>query len=507
MKREIRKNDQQQNHSTVTGLSGDSNIEQSNTTRNQISTEVTETQESLLESTNVSDGIPKINIFDEFHIFQDLFPSFVEDEGIPSFINTNFPDTPSNSMNDEGTLSTNGSKMSDVEENMMLKHFFKRLLPLLDAHPSSPWPQLALKYCDFEIAKSCFIALACIHLYETKGAEEFYRTGMVYVNNTMEYLIDYLRGKSDDSENDDDTLDVPKIISNLKKQPIEKQRSNFFVILLLIHVHFLFSVVESGRSALVRNFSELFSAIVKDFSFKTYLEQIDESSTLIANLSWFDTISAVVSPDCRLPFCEETWYGTKNTPKSTIKLMGCPGEILRTISRFCRLRKEMKETYNVVDFRIEQKFNALKYDLLSYRDYVIFQPEMTDYEYEMGLNCAQCWSLAVLVNLYRLVRPDDKRTQHGMINEFISVYSRMESESPLVTQMIWPIFTMACLSCTDYQRTKLRQFIDTLYSTVKMGTVSSIKSISQQCWETGEEWEEILASKEWLASGIDFLVV
>lgn len=447
---------------------------------------------------------PKINIFDEFHIFQDMFPSFVTEEEIPFFMNS-IQESSFRADNEKLEVPAIGSKMSDSDENMMLKHFFKKLLPLLDAHPSSPWPQLALKYCDFEIAKSCFIALACIHLYETKGAEEFYRTGMVYVNNTMEYLIDYLKGKGDDA--DEDTLDVPKIISNLKKGSIEKQRSNFFVILLLIHVHFLFSVVESGRSALVRSFCELFAAIVKDASFESYLEQIDESSTLVANISWFDTISAVVSPDCRLPYCDESWYGTKNTAKSTIKLMGCPGEIMGTISRFCKLRKELKDTYNVMDFNTEQKFNALRYDLLNYRDYVIFSAEMSDSEYIMSLKCAQCWALAVLANVYRLLKPKDTHELNGFIDEFISVYSTMDSSSPLVTQMVWPIFTFSCISSTTYQRSSLEKFSDTLYSTVKMGTVTSIKAISKECWETGIKWEDVLASKEWLASGIDFLVV
>ncbi|GME77898.1 unnamed protein product [[Candida] boidinii] len=60
-----------------------------------------------------------------------------------------------NNMNNPPTL-----KLPFNEENMMLKHFFNKLIPLLDAHPNSPWPELALKYCDFEIARSCFISLS-----------------------------------------------------------------------------------------------------------------------------------------------------------------------------------------------------------------------------------------------------------------------------------------------------------------------------------------------------------
>ncbi|CDR44424.1 CYFA0S14e02586g1_1 [Cyberlindnera fabianii] len=450
---------------------------------------------------------PKINIMEEFHIFQDLFPSFLFDSEMPSFIsdfNIEQPTTPKTDAEHQLNTDPTTQQLTDIEENMMLKHFFKRLLPLLDAHPSSPWPQLALKYCDFEVAKSCFIALSCIHLYQTRGAQEFFRTGMRHVNNTMEYLIDYLRAKGDE---DADSLVIETIIKNLKKTSLEKQRSNSFVILLLIHVHFLFSVLESGRSALVRNFCELFAAIVKDSSFRSYLDQIDESSTVIANISWFDTIAAVVSPDCRLPYCDETWYGTKNTPKSTTRLMGCPGEIFRCINRFCHLRRDLKQTYNVIDINVEQKFNAIRFDLINYREYVVFQSDDFEYEYDKRLKCAQCWALAVLVNLYKLVRPEDTQSLNGFIDEFISVYSTMESSSPLITQMVWPVFTIGCASKSVHQRNNLKKFMDTLFEQVGMGTVDTMRSIVQECWTTGKEWEEILQGQEWLPAGIDFLVV
>ncbi|GMF54154.1 unnamed protein product [[Candida] boidinii] len=93
-----------------------------------------------------------------------------------------------NNLNNPPTL-----KLPFNEENMMLKHFFNKLIPLLDAHPNSPWPELALKYCDFEIARSCFISLSCMHLYESKRENEFYKRGMLHINNTMEYLIKYVK--------------------------------------------------------------------------------------------------------------------------------------------------------------------------------------------------------------------------------------------------------------------------------------------------------------------------
>lgn len=457
------------------------------------------TQNVSNTNTKGSEDLRNLEDLDEFHIFQDMFPSFVSGEELPALLN-GFKDSPNDS--NEGKDVT---RLSYLEENMMLKHFFKRLLPLLDAHPSTPWPQLALKYCDFEVAKSCFISLSCIHLYETKGAKEFYRTGMTHINNTMEYLIDYLRDKSSGSIGDDG-LDVDQIIKNLKQQPLEKQRSNFFVILLLIHVHLLFSVLESGRSALVRTFFQLFGAIVEDSTFKTYLENIEESSTLIVTLSWFDTITAVVSPDCRLPFCDDTWYGDKNSLVSTSQVMGCPGEIFRCLARLCELKKGLKEGY-IDQNRAGKLFQNVKKELLRYREFVLFTADTPEDELVLRLKCAQCWSIAVLLNFYHAVYSQKKGEINGLILEFISVYESMESTSTHVTQMVWPVFTMACACQTNYQRKNFRKFIDVLYRNAKMGTIHTIGVIAEECWETGKSWEEILSGKEWLKSGIDYLVV
>lgn len=443
----------------------------------------------------------KSEALDDFQIFQDIFPSFASGGDLPPFLN-DFNTSPAN---DGNTENKDVSKLSYFEENMMLKHFFKRLLPLLDAHPSTPWPQLALKYCDFEVAKSCFISLACIHLYETKGAKEFYRTGMNHINNTMEYLIDYLRDKSLGSIGDDG-LDVDQIIKNLKQQPLEKQRSNFFVILLLIHVHLLFSVLESGRSALVRTFFQLFSGIVKDSTFKTYLENIEESATLIITLSWFDTITAVVSPDCRVPFCDDTWYGDKNSSISTFQIMGCPGEIFKCIARLCELRKGLKEKH-LNKKQAHEIFVKVKNELLRYREFVLFANDTDENEIILRMKCSQCWSIAVLFNFYLLVHPEEKEIVNGLLLEFISIYGSMESTSTHVTQMVWPVFTMSCACQTNYQKRHFRKFIDVLYTNAKMGTIHTIGVIAEECWATGKSWEEILSSKEWLKSGIDFLVV
>lgn len=372
--------------------------------------------------------------------------------------------------------------IEDLEEQKMIKHFFKRLLPLLDAHPSTPWPQLTLKYLDYEVAKSCFISLGFIHIFESN--KSLPPTGIKHVNNTMEYLINYLKQESNGE------LDIQKVIENLKFSEQGKQKSNFVMILLLIHINLLFTVVESGRNAILRIFFQLFSKIVSNEIFKPFM---DECVLLVASLSWFDTITAVISPDYRLPYCEPTWYG--NSVTSTTKLMGCPVEIFQCIHKLCYLRKRLHDGEGVLIL-----YEEIKNKVLNYREYV----EMGE-NYEMRLKCAQCWSLVVLLNLYKLVKPDIPR--EGVINEFIMVYSSMDHKSPLITQMVWPIFSMGCECADDFQKDNLRVFIDNLYEQVKMGTVGKIKEICFRIWETGETWEEILGGDEWFESGIEFLCV
>lgn len=443
------------------------------------------------------------NVSEEFQNIQNLFPSFTLEEEFSSLIESLNQISETNNVPERMAEGENMSQLSPLEENMMMKHFFKKLLPLLDAHPNSPWPQLALKYCDFEIAKSCFIALSCIHLYETKGAQEFYSTGMVHINNTMEYLINYLKSLTDNGD-----LDVKDIIHNLKKQSLEKQRSNFFVILLLIHVYLLFTVLESGRSALLRLFFQLASSIARDSTFGSYLSKIKESSTLVTNFAWFDTISSVVSADCRIPYCDENWYGCKGDLFSTATLIGCPGEIFRCIHSLCCLRRDLKESNGLINsIKILERFEKLKKDLLNYRDYVICSDETTSVEFEYRLKSAQCWSIAVLMNAYRLIEPERKDIILTFINEFSFVYRSMESSSPYVTQMVWPVFTFASVCTNKNHQKQFKEFIDELYRNAKMGTISTLGAIVQECWISNKSWEEILAGQEWLKAGIDFLVV
>lgn len=81
----------------------------------------------------------------------------------------------------------------------------------------------------------------------------------------------------------------------------------------------------------------------------------------------------------------------------------------------------------------------------------------------------------------------------------------MNSKSPLVTQMVWPVYAIACECRTDDERTALLIYMETLYETAQMGTLYSLKEIVLKVWERGITPEEYL--NEWLDDGIDYLPV
>lgn len=378
--------------------------------------------------------------------------------------------------------------MSYQEENMMLKHFFKKLLPLLDAHPQSPWPDLALKYCDFDVARSCFISLACIHIYESnKGGSEYYKKGMAHIHSTMNYLIQFISTKNEGTENDDEERARNQIRS--------------FVILVLVNVHVLFAVLEKGKSSLARFFFRVFGSVCLDEHFYNALMENERKQSLVVVLSWYDTVSAIVSPDARLPFCSPEWYGNCNSNLSTLEMMGCPGEIFQAMARVCFLRHEKAQGVVSTEAEYQAEFDSVKQQLFGYRDYVKMK-DGTDYS--NLLKAAQCWSLAVYVSLLR-VRPTAERKMHirAAVLEFIDIYGSMPSQLPVVTQMVWPVYAIGCECVSQHERDKLHGYMSTLYETAQMGTLYSLRWIVEQVWETGATQEEVLAL--WLEDGVDYL--
>lgn len=393
----------------------------------------------------------------------------------------------------EKATTSNSHTSFDVaykEENMMLKHFFKKLLPLLDAHPLSPWPDLALKYCDFDVARSCFISLACIHIYESrKGGNEYYKTGIAHINNTMRHLIQsILANEQEEAINEDEGEKNNRHIRS-------------FVILVLINVHILFAVLETGRSTLIRFLLKVFGSLCQDKAFYDAMEHSENKISLVVVLSWYDTVSAIVSPDCRLPLCNPEWYGTHTNDISTLQMMGCPGEVFKAMAQVCVLRHDLHNEVLVDNADFQREFDDLKLQLFRYRDYVDLANTQN---YALRLKCAQCWVLAVYISLLRIFRtPERQRIIQSVVHEFIDVYGSMPHDSPTVTQMVWPVYAIGCECISEYERSLLHRFMSTLYESAQMGTLYSLRWIVEQVWKQGKPQEEIL--RQWLPEGTDYL--
>ncbi|RCK55825.1 hypothetical protein Cantr_05811 [Candida viswanathii] len=378
--------------------------------------------------------------------------------------------------------------LSHEEENILLKHFFKRLLPLLDGHPSLPWPDLALKYCDFNVARSCFISLACMHMYECReGGAEYYETGIRYINSTMSHLIAYI----------DETISKIKHDGGgsshglSREEETGKTHASSFVILVLINVGILFLVLEKGKSAMARYFFEVFGTICQDRGFfEAVLVPNDKKRSLCVALSWYDTVAAIVSPDCRLPCSMPEWYGDVRSSISTAKIMGCPGEVFVAMSDVCLLRHEKRNGADLTSPSYTKRYEDIKNRLVNYRDYVRYSSEPGEEPYVNRMKCACCWALAVLVTLNRVM--GHRELNGKATSEFISTYGTMNSKSPLVTQMVWPVYAIACECRTDDERTALLIYMETLYETAQMGTLYSLKEVVLKVWERGITQEEYL---------------
>lgn len=445
------------------------------------------------------------------------------------------------------STSTEDSSLTYSEENMMLKHFFKNLLPLLDAHPNSPWPDLALKYCDFEIARSCFISLSCIHIYESrKGGKEYYKKGMAHINRTMDYLIQFISSNdsqedvsvdnpnedhnSTQKKNDGDTHIDDRMISfvhadtekdcegstnSTVNNTTRKKMISSFVILVLINVHILFAVLEKGLSSFSRFFFEVFASVCLDSRFYDSLKENAKKQSLVVVLSWYDTVSAIVSADYRRPYCNPDWYGSsvnKSDKVSTAKMMGCPGEIFRAMSEVCLLRHEIHKGVQIQKEELVARYQAIESSIIRYREYVVLEPSYDEGEtidnegqaYAIRLKAAQCWLLAVYITLIKTVKyPFFEEKIKSLLHEFIDVYGSMKPTLPFITQMVWPVFAMGCECTTSWEKSKLELFMDTLYRNAQMGTLFTLRQIVFRVWETKESPEQII--KAYLDESIDYL--
>ncbi|OWB55593.1 hypothetical protein B5S28_g1467 [[Candida] boidinii] len=500
--------------------------------------------------------LPGLNTSNSEFTFQDEEQAVKYKNSSPGIIDNGIEITvPNENINNDN----NNYSKNQILINKILNHFHLKLMPRISANPNSLWPELAIKYCGFEIAKSCFISLSGLHLVskEITGSNnndnnnnnnnnnfeknEILEKSAFHINKILEYLIEIFQEKQvieklNKNDNDDKRNNIfVKLTTNYhsaynddddKFKNTEISTKDSFILILLIYVQVLYGILESGRSAISRFLFKSFARIVRLKKFESFAKN-HQSLCMVISLSWWDTIAAITSPDCRLPYCDSNWYGfkdSKNLKKlSTETMSGCPGEIFVCMYNICELRNKMK--YNKIKDPIEiyTIFKDIEQILLQYRNYVSYDIELpydkevvdtrnikkklTKEEYFIvRLKIAKCWMLAVYTKLIDTVKPENHKQQMSqLVLEYLDTYSQIDPDLHILGQMVWPMLQIGSLITETAQMIQLRSYSKVLFETVSALNIQTLQELNESVWVSGSSLEDILSGKEWLQAGIDFL--
>lgn len=396
------------------------------------------------------------------------------------------------SQRQEGHILALPKLLSHKEENILLKHFFEEVLPLLDANPAAPWAKLTLSYCKFDVAKNCFLCIASVHLQKRKNHQnqELYTKSVTYLSSIMEVFLKLIGPKN--------VAAGMKITSN--------DALNSFMILVLIYIFLIYTFIESGISSSARQCFLVFDNIVSGDELLVHMAENTSNEdliSLIAVLSWFDCIAAITSYDCRLPLCQDEWFGSDNSSFSLREIMGCPRQIFVILRAISEIRYKLRRnilTNNSISLRMS--YDSLEARIVKYREYVI--PGLEDDNYQCQLKCAQCWAIAAYVSLIRVISYNEVMIK-PLINEFLDVYGTLDQNDRIVTQMIWPLFIVGCECQNNKERLTWLSYIDSLYNITLTGVVSSTKKIVTDIWETQQPVEACIMA--FASENKDFLPV
>ncbi|KAG7839031.1 hypothetical protein KL942_004027 [Ogataea angusta] len=401
------------------------------------------------------------------------------------------------------SLDLYGSPSNCTDDVMIVKHFFTRLLPSVSSSYNPLWPGAAIQYCDKDIVRSCFVSLGALHLAgwvsDTGAKRKLLEKGALNINNTLDYLLRFIQDNN-----------IHKSLMNSNFQPndastniLSSKKSVFFVCFML-YIQVLYGILENGRSGLSRVFFKLFAQLVEHSTFNVAQELGQANKTLCVSMAWWDTVSALVSPDCRTPYCNPRWY---NLDKDIEDQSGCPGQLFVCMSKLCHLRNGIKHN-KLLGTEIRKLYCELRTELSDYRMYVSYNlqpPKECKYSdksyYLMRLKIAQCWSLAILTKLLSTVRPH--KEHQSIIDhigwEFADVYSSLDKSLPLVAHMIWPVMQIAC----EYK--DFITYLKGIEGVFNSSSFSMVVNLANTVWSSGESLDDILAGKTWLAAGIDLL--
>lgn len=400
-------------------------------------------------------------------------------------------------------------------DDYMIKHFMEKLIPLFDNLENSPFPLLVTKYCNPELAKNCFIALSSVHMYEMDNNLDAYEKSIEQLtfltNKLMELLFvddqvpadDLSNGQTNFTSADSTTL----IVEKLKLiEPFEARSSKVITILILTYVHTMFCILESGKSSVSEFLFKLSSRIAYEESFRYIFLSDHNTKFLIGLLGWFETFTALSSPNIRWSYIRQYWFEGQETLRiATDDITGCPQAVFDCFLDIIDLR------HDIFHFGLTAEYNEKKMDITrrleSYRDYIKYDDERGGKNFHEVLLGAQGWSVGGLLYLTKLLPPKHQfRNQvTALQKEFKMLYEQFDRNSETRKQMIWPLFLVGELATIEEDRKWVTDQLKYINKQNGMGNMRTLVELLEKHWSEGGTMDMILSGDSWLKSGVTLL--
>ncbi|CDK27134.1 unnamed protein product [Kuraishia capsulata CBS 1993] len=390
------------------------------------------------------------------------------------------------------------------QENRLLAHYFSSLLPLFDNLVQSPIPRMTIKFCDAELAKSCFIALSSMHMFARENRQNFHQSSIQHIDKTMDHFITNftIPETSLVMGHPQNGRIVDTVIEHLRLHD-QKQMSRLLVLLAIVHTNLLFIVLDSGRSAICDVFFEIVGQITRDEELLSLCQCVKESSFVIATVSWFDICTALTSQKVRNVYASRKWISDYGD--TIFILFGCPAKICEALVDMIELRCTMTKDKSGSKQSIEYQYHRIKSSLLNYREYAT---QTTYYNFREAMKGSHCWSMASITYLNRLVPSKEREMENKwLVSEFIATYQQLPQKSKMVAQMLWPLFQIGCECEAEEDRTAIMSFLEVLYLNNRMGNVTTLISLLRWTWSSGVNYSEVLRGSSWLGAGIELMPV
>lgn len=364
-------------------------------------------------------------------------------------------------------LSEQQFEMAHQKENQILKHYFENLVLKVDANKQSPWENLILKYCNFSVARSCFITLASMHLYQEEGQkkQELYQMSKKFLEKIKSEVIGLTTA-----------VGFPNNENECK------------TVLVLIYVYLLHCILDDGISKDCQFYFQTFADICKNHIFAQTLRCDDQMKVLVATLSWYDIVATLLSSECRPLACDPSWFGERDSKVLTIKIMGCPGEIFQVLAELCRLKSTNGNSPEFLELRAKNsKTEMLELipKINNYRNYIATTDES---ELSVVIKCSQCWAItAHLAILRELIEIDQNPDENSnliqiLVREFLDVFSTLDLRNRTVGQLVYPMFLIGC-ECKERDRKVWLHLYSGLYAAAHSGALQTLKKAVELIWE------------------------